>query len=103
MTQFLQIKSFFVLLVFPLLVPLAEELSVTVRDAVHTHSLPMLEGLGTSEALRNVRERIWPIMKANWMLWPAVQVRMTQTASLIPRPGNKATDSSADCGLLWLT
>jgi len=34
----------------------------------------MLEGLGTSESWRNVRERIWPIMKANWMLWPAVQI-----------------------------
>ena len=57
------------------------------RTHAHTHthhSLPMLEGHTTSEALQNVRDRIWPILKANWALWPAVQVTVTQ-CSLIPK------------------
>lgn len=33
-----------------------------------------LEGHATTEVLGNVRDKLWPSMKANWTLWPAAQV-----------------------------
>ena len=38
-------------------------------------SLPTLEGKSTSEAINNVKERLFSVVKANWMLWPMAQVR----------------------------
>lgn len=40
-----------------------------------THcSIPKLEGKTNEQALQNVKERIIPTMKANYCLWPIVQV-----------------------------
>ena len=33
-----------------------------------------MAGKSTSESLDNVMERLWPVLKANWVLWPAAQV-----------------------------
>ena len=33
-----------------------------------------MAGKSTSESLQTVKERLLPVLKANWMLWPAAQV-----------------------------
>ena len=35
-----------------------------------------MEGIGVSASVDRVKERWVPTMKANYMLWPAVQVRI---------------------------
>ncbi len=37
--------------------------------------LPKLEGRSVDDCALNVRERLWDVLKANWMVWPVVQVR----------------------------
>lgn len=37
-------------------------------------SLPVLQGKSSAEAAVNVKERLFPVLKANWMLWPIAQV-----------------------------
>ena len=37
-------------------------------------SLPVLQGRSSSEAVGNVKERLVPVLKANWLFWPLVQV-----------------------------
>ena len=39
----------------------------------HT-SIGAMEGLGFNEIKERLRLLLWPSMKANWMLWPAVQL-----------------------------
>ena len=38
-------------------------------------SLPMMAGKGTTESSKIVKERLLPVLKVNWMVWPAAQVR----------------------------
>ena len=37
-------------------------------------SIGAMEGLGFNKIKERLRLLLWPSMKANWMLWPAVQV-----------------------------
>ncbi len=36
-------------------------------------SLPFLEGRSVSDSVNNIKERLLPVLKANWMLWPIAQ------------------------------
>lgn len=37
-------------------------------------SLPRMSGKSNSESFQVVKERLLPVLKANWILWPAAQV-----------------------------
>jgi protein Mpv17 len=43
-------------------------------NSVYLFTIPKLEGKSNSEAIDNVKMRIWPTLKANWMLWPLAQM-----------------------------
>eukprot|EP01137_Pigoraptor_chileana_P030047 Opistho-2@16118 len=42
--------------------------------SVYITSMGLMEGLSVTEATRRLRERFWPTMKANWVVWPAVGI-----------------------------
>lgn len=46
----------------------------TVSNASFMAGVGTLEGHPLKESIENVRSKLWPSMKANWMLWPAAQV-----------------------------
>ena len=57
-----------------------------IHQSIHPHlcpSLPKLEGKTNEEAWGNVEERIWPIMKATWTIWPLAQVIYPIHASIM--------------------
>lgn len=43
-------------------------------NVIYLFSLAKLEGKSNDFAVSNVKERILPVLKANWMLWPIAQV-----------------------------
>lgn len=43
-------------------------------NCIYVYSLSVMEGQGSRKSLQNMKERIWPILKANWMLWPLAQL-----------------------------
>ncbi len=46
----------------------------TVPSYLHIHRLPKLEGRSVEDSVANVKERLWDVLKANWMVWPVAQV-----------------------------
>ena len=47
-------------------------------------SIPKLEGKTNQQCVENIKLRIWPTMKANWMLWPLAQVSMPRLSVTSP-------------------
>ncbi len=38
------------------------------------HSMAKMKGGSNEEALGSIREKFWPILKVNWVVWPVAQV-----------------------------
>ncbi|XP_064404738.1 uncharacterized protein LOC135349981 [Halichondria panicea] len=42
-------------------------------NTIYLFTLPKLEGRSVEDSVANVKERLWDVLKANWMVWPVAQ------------------------------